>query len=157
MVIALNVTCPLPSDRIDAWAACYPTRIMMEFQHYSDLRQPLILPAAAISDHVRESISRQTLFDYGLRVVEDTFAFEPTGCTVPKPLVAAYALAFATSASAETILLAGFDGYGPSDPLQAEMAHIFEQYQQTPNSLPLLAITPTTYPLPQSSVFAPDL
>ena len=75
---------------------------------------------------------------------------------LPAALAAPYALAFATAAGARRILLAGFDGYGAGDSRQSEMVQILEAYQNLPNKVPLIAITPSTYPVQQSSIYAPS-
>jgi len=54
-------------------------------------------------------------------------------------------------------LLAGIDGYDPSDPRQQDMVDMLEEYEKIPESLSLLAITPTTYPIEQRSIYEPDL
>jgi 4-hydroxy 2-oxovalerate aldolase len=71
------------------------------------------------------------------------------------PFVALYALAFANAGGAKRIYLAGFDGYSRGDERQTEMARLLEQYAQTPGAAELVAVTPTGYPVAQSSVYDP--
>lgn len=71
--------------------------------------------------------------------------------------VQTYAIAVATAAGAEKILLAGVDGYPSSDPRQLEMVEMMNSYQQLSESLELSAVTPTTYPIDQRSIYEPGL
>jgi len=68
-----------------------------------------------------------------------------------------YAIAASTASGAERILLTGVDGYSGSDLRQVEMIDMIEKYNKQPTAIPLIAITPTTYPLDQKSIFDPDL
>ena len=68
-------------------------------------------------------------------------------------MVIAYALAIATSGQATRVLLAGFDGYVADDPRRHETDVIFQAYQATDSHVPLMAITPTLYEIPSTSVY----
>jgi 4-hydroxy 2-oxovalerate aldolase len=153
VVIALNRFVAVPDEVVTAWAACHPIRLSMELGLYRGVTRPLIAPFSAIPQRFRAELGNVKVFDFGIRLVDDEFAFRTGGCTVPKPLVAAYACAFANSAGAPHIFLAGFDGYPLGDPRHAEMAEIFKIYQRTPGAVPLTAITPTNYPVPTASVY----
>ncbi|SVE36507.1 uncharacterized protein METZ01_LOCUS489361, partial [marine metagenome] len=71
------------------------------------------------------------------------------------PLTSAYALAVVTQAKANNILLVGFDGYDSNDPRQEEMNEVLATYSQLQNRLPLKSLTPTSYSIPQGSIFEP--
>ena len=132
----------------------------MDFKDYRQGDRPLIAPIGLIPDEVRATLVQSPalqILDYGLRVQPRTFEVGPTGCVIPGYAVAAYAMAVAEAAGAKRILLAGFDGYGPADPRSLEMSHIFRLYQARPEAVPLLAVTPTTYDIPKSSVYSPAL
>lgn len=157
VVLALNVAHTFGQDRITAYVSCHPHRIMMEAKQFLALRRPMVTPFALLSERLRAELAERGALDYGMVVEDGPFRFEPNGCSVPSPLAAPYGLALATSAGAERILLAGFDGFDRSDPRQTEMSDLLDLYQRSPGARPLLAITPTSYPVPHSSVFAPDL
>lgn len=156
-VICLNTTTDLAHEKIDAFAACQALRVATESMHYVSLGAPLIAPAAEISDDILDSIVEGGLLDYGVCVTPNTFAVAPTGCEIPHQLVAAYALAFSNAAGAKRILLAGFDGYEPGNPLQEQMEETFRCYHQLADAAPIVAVTPSTYSIPQMSLFAPTV
>ncbi len=160
VVIALNMNREFPRNKVTAFAACHKMRLLMDFKDYREGDRPLIAPLGVIPEVVwaKGSPSRSLqILDYGLRVQPGTFDVQPTGCIIPGYTVAAYAMAVAEAAGAARILLAGFDGYGPADPRSLEMSHIFRLYQARPEAVPLLAVTPTTYDIPRSSVYSPAL
>jgi 4-hydroxy 2-oxovalerate aldolase len=154
-VVALNLHAPVEQADITAWAACHPERILMDIGRYAELERSLIAPISALPEAVIARLPPEQRLDYGLEVRPGTFVFSENTCTIPRPLVAAYALALATSAGARRIFLAGFDGFDAGDARQHEMAEVLTLYQSMPEACPLLAVTPSTYPVPQSSVYAP--
>ena len=154
-VICLNATTPLSHDKIDAFAACQALRVATESIHYASLGAPLVAPAAEIDPDIRDALSDGRLLDYGVRVTPNTFKVAATACEIPHQLVAAYALAFSNAAGAKRILLAGFDGFEPSNPLQEKMEEVFRSYHQLADPAPIVAVTPTTNSIPQISLFAP--
>ncbi len=92
-----------------------------------------------------------------MRVREGEFEIGPHGCTLPSALVVGYALSIASAAGAAKILMAGFDGYGAGDPRQEEMLQLLELYGHCPAAAPLTAVTATTYPIRQSSIYSPEI
>lgn len=156
-VICLNTYSALGAEFVDAYAACHHSRILMESDRYSQLRRPLIIPTGFLPNIVKEGLKGIQVYDYGIQVKDGQMQARPTSCTIPALLVAGYVLSVAQASSAKKILLAGFDGYGSGDPRQAEMLNVIEAYQKLDQRKELLAITPTTYPVPQFSVYAPNV
>lgn len=156
LVVALNAHAALPANLIDAWAACHPMRLAIEAKSYGGELQPLIAPVSALPADIQTLLAGVETIDYGIEVSPGRFEIADSHCTLPRALAAAYALAFASAAGAQRILLAGFDGFGGADPRQNEMAEIFSLYQKSAGAAPLLAVTPTTYLIPQGSVYAPN-
>ncbi len=156
VVICLNTNLGLPREKVTAYAACHAFRFAMEAEQYLDIGVPLIAPAAALPKQVVKTLSDDCILNYGMTVKSDHFSVDETGCVIPKRMVAAYVFAFANAAGASRILLAGFDGYSHANPLQQEMEHVFQCYQAMDNAVPITAVTPTTYSVSQSSIFAPD-
>jgi 4-hydroxy 2-oxovalerate aldolase len=68
--------------------------------------------------------------------------------------VAPYALAIAGAAKARQIYLAGFDGFGASDPRQQEMNAIFDLFKIAFPNIDVTALTPSSYNVSQSSIYA---
>lgn len=154
LVLALNTQQDVAAELIDLRAACHPLRLMADGAEHLRLPQPLVTPASMLPAEVRASLEGKPLLDFGLAIEPGRFAFEPTHCVLPTSLVMAYALAMAASGGATRILLAGFDGYAGDDPRNAEVNQMLELFQQTPGAPPLLAVTPTRYQLPGSSIYA---
>jgi len=157
MVICLNTTLDIPTDRITAYVACHAVRFAMEANHYSELKAPLIAPIAAFSKSVQQSFGDIQIFDYGMAVTRGKFQANASDCVIPHRLAAAYAFAVANAAGAKRILMAGFDGYDKSDSRQVEMEDALAAYAEIKDSAPLVAVTPTTYSITQSSIFAPEV
>jgi len=154
IVLALNTQSAIASDLIDLRAACHPVRLMADVETHALLPQPLITPASMLSDDLRAELAGKELLDFGLGVAADTFACHETHCVTPTPLVAAYALAIATSGKANRVLMAGFDGYPAGDPRNDEMDTILSLYGQGENRPRLLSVGPTTYKaLPAVSIY----
>lgn len=157
IVIVLNAKSLLPPDKITAYATCNPMRMAVEGGMYVARGRPVIMPVAALSPSARETLTDVPMLDYGLTIEAGQFRPEDQGCVAPHQLVAAYALAFANAAGAERILLAGFDGFTPSEYRHKVMLEVFDLYGRTPGLAPLRAVTPTSYPIPQSSVYALEI
>ncbi|MBN8240471.1 aldolase catalytic domain-containing protein [Marinobacter nauticus] len=153
VVVALNTQTAINPSMIDVRVACHPVRLLADAEVHAELPQPLITPVGALSEDVRARLDGKQLLDFGMQVVRGNFSFETTQCTQPTSLVIAYALSVATSGNASRILMAGFDGFGADDPRTAEMHSLLAMYQQHPQALPLLAVTPTRYSVPVRSIY----
>lgn len=154
LVLALNTQSAIAAGLIDVRVACHPVRLLADCEAHTRLPQPLITPFSMLPTDLQCALGDKEVLDFGLKVEVGNFAFSSTYCTVPTSLVVAYALAVATSGKAQRILMAGFDGYGADDPRSQEIQDVFEQYQKSPEALPLQAITPTRYGLHTLSVYA---
>lgn len=153
-VIALNTQTSIDADLIDIRAACHPFRLLADCEIYRTLPQPLVIPEGRLPDKVLNSISLIKKYDFGLEVKSGEFEFHDNFAVAPSALVAGYALTIATSGKASRILLAGFDGFGEGDARSTEMNNLFTNYQSAIGRLPVISITPTTYNIPLSSVYA---
>jgi 4-hydroxy 2-oxovalerate aldolase len=153
-VLSMNTNSIIPEELITAYIACHPTRIIADIDDYSQLACPLIIPVSILQNFVKERLAAIEHYDYGMSVRNNYFETMGNGCVIPSLVVGAYGLAIATDAGASRIILAGFDGFKSDDYRQAEMTSVFEIYQNTSAAVPLLSITPTNFPVPQSSVFA---
>lgn len=154
LVVALNTPSALGDTLIDMRVACHPLRLMADLQAYAALVQPLVTPFSMLPETVRAALAGRRIFDFGIDVQPDTFAFHETSCIVPNSLALSYALAFLASGNVSRILLAGFDGYSGEDPRNRELDQTLDLFQATPGAPPLLAITPTRLQMPQASIYA---
>lgn len=156
-VLCLNTTPQISPELVCAYVACHPTRILMDFERYATLPNPVIIPVSTLPDYAQKKLSEIKVFDYGLKFDRQVFEVRDNGCTISALVVAAYGLAIATSSGANRVLLAGFDGFDSTDSRQKEMVEVFEKYQKTSGALPLLAVTPTNFPIPQGSIYSPEI
>ncbi len=156
-VLGLNVGRELPADLVSAYVACHPRRFLMEIDAYRTLDRPVVLPRSALPEWASKDLAGIDVLDYGLHVEPGRFEARARGCTTPFLLAVAYALGLAVAGGAERVLLAGFDGYDPADRRQAEMLVLLESYGASGAAIPLLSVTPTSYPVPQSSIYSPRL
>lgn len=154
LVIALNTQTTVREELIDIRAASHPVRLLAACTEHLALPQPLAIPASMLPQSVRASLKDKELLDFGLSVQADTFRFAENYCVLPKSLVIAYVLAIAASGKASRVLLAGLDGYSADDPRSVEVEKLLADYQQTAGVPPLLAITPSRYKLPATSVYS---
>lgn len=153
LVIALNTQEAVAADLIDLRIACHPLRLLADCEAHTRLPQPLITPVSMLPTEVRTSLKGKQLFDFGLVVQAETFAFDTSTCIVPTSLVIAYALAVVASGGAARVLMAGFDGYGEDDPRNREMNQLLRLYQSVPSAVPLCAVTPTRYEVDRKSIY----
>lgn len=154
VVIALNTQATVREELIDIRAASHPVRLLADCAEHLALPQPLATPASMLPESVRALLKDKKLLDFGLSVQTDIFHFGENHCVLPTSLVVAYALAIAASGKATRVLLAGFDGYSADDPRSAEVEKLLSGYQQTDGAPALLAITPSRYKLPSTSVYS---
>ena len=153
VVIGLNTDATLDPELIDLRAACHPVRLLADAGHYRKLPQKVAMPYAMLPEALRDSLDESNILDFGVSVERDAFRFDDTSCVVPAALVASYALAMIASGKATRVLLAGFDGYDRGDPRNDDLEAIFAQYQETDGTPPLVAVTPTAYPVPEKSIY----
>ena len=157
VVLCLNVNENISEDIVTAYVACHETRILIESDRYENLNSPIILPLGNIPDSIKVLLNNVDLFDFGLSIKKGKFIVKDNGCTLSSALSLFYAISIAIASSASRILLAGVDGYEASDPRYKEVALLFEQYSSFDESIPIFAITKTTYPIKQKSIYDPSI
>jgi 4-hydroxy 2-oxovalerate aldolase len=156
-VLVLNARHDLPTELVTAYIASHERRILMDAPRYGKLKKPLIMPLARVQATVGGILDGLNVRDYALAVEEDNFFYNGNGCILNTSQAFAYALAVAAAGNANRILLAGFDGYSADDPRQEEMIRILQLYAKTETAPPIIALTPTNYPVRKGSLFAPNI
>jgi len=151
VVLNLNLRSLVDPELIDAYVACNPVRARLDRDVVASADARVIAPAANMGE-VLEGLS---VDDWGMSVKSGQFEVAATGCVVPSGEVAGYAIALATVGGASKILLAGLDGFDHADPRQLSMTELLTAAQSHPGTPPLLSLTPTTYPIEESSLYAP--
>ena len=155
IVLILNINRYLPSSIANATIVSHETRALFDSNRYKNLNHPIILPEKRLGELIKDQLKGIEILDYGLALEDGSFFIGPNGCRLQWPLAAAYAFAIATQAKASKINLVGFDGFSADDPRQEEMNDVFLKYSLVSESLPITALTPTTYRINQSSIFSP--
>ena len=152
VVLNLNLRPLINPQLIDAYVACNPARARLDRVDAAD-EANVIAPTA----HMGDVIGGLHVNDWGMSVKSGQFEAYGTGCVVPFGLVAGYAIAVAVVGGASRILLAGLDGFDHADPRQVSMTELLLVAQSQPSVPPIVSLTPTTYPVEESSLYAPWL
>jgi len=152
-VLCLNVNDSVSHELVDAYVACHETRILIESDRYELLNKPFIIPLSRVPPSIVGALSKVEILDYGLRISNEDFTIQSTGCALPKPLALSYAIAAANAGGAKRIVMVGIDGYNESDKRQKEMVDILKRHHEYSGSIPMVALTPTTYPVERRSIF----
>lgn len=156
LVVALNHIASVPESVVDVYAACHPTRIRSQARAYHAAGKKLLVPWGVLTEDERAILQSLTILDYGIHIDAEVLQAEECACTLPYPFAAAYALCALAHSGARRVLLCGFDGYTQQEHLQSEMNDMFARFMQAYPQLPLCALTPTTYRIPQRSIYQPE-
>jgi len=154
LVVALNAQSSISDELIDVRIACHPLRLKIDFERLNKLSKPLIIPASCLPIDVLNLLTSIEILDYGLGVQNSKQVYDKTWCNLSRPLVISYALAVASSGKAKQIFLAGFDGYTTDDPRRLENDIVFKAHNDTKSAVPVLAVTPTSYNIDSTSIYA---
>jgi 4-hydroxy 2-oxovalerate aldolase len=155
IVISINIIEEL-SSFIDYYCITHNNKFLSEFSEYKNLTKPIILPLHRFSESDIALFSQNSdLIDYGLIVEDGSFEVHDTFCSIPYDITAAYAFAISEIMHPDKVLLVGFDGYQSNDPRQLEMIKIFSYLERFNIANKFKALTPSTYPIQQGSIYAP--
>jgi len=155
IVIAINIIDEL-ATHIDFHCISHNNKFLSEHSAYKSLEKPVILPLHRFDEIELEFFSEGCkLIDYGLDVQSNCLSVDNTSCVVPFDITVAYAFSIAEVMRAESVSLIGFDGYDSNDSRQLEMLKIIALMKELNISKKLVALTPTTYPIEQGSLYAP--
>ncbi|RTR35970.1 pyruvate carboxyltransferase [Shewanella canadensis] len=156
IVLAINAVSTLASEFVNYYCVSHNSKFLSEHDVYKSLDRPLIMPAHRFTDEELKNVSNEFV-DYGLNVESDEFMVSDKSCSVPYDLTAAYALAIAVHSQAESVSLVGVDGYERGDIRQTEMFDLLSKFKVFAPDLTIKALTPTSYPIKQESIYAPNL
>lgn len=154
-VIAINVNELLNADLIDYYCISHNTKFLSEKDKYNTLRKPLIIPKHRFSDEELMVLEGKKVVDFGVEVELEQYKTQATSCVIPFDLTTAYALSVAKISGSYNITLVGFDGYEFGDERQLEMIEVITLFKSEYSNVMLTSLTPTTYPIAKSSVYAP--
>ena len=153
-VISLNYVEALNPDLVDAYAVCHPSRLVRDFPAYEAVDSPVFIPIDDFAQLFVRLLGEERVNNFGLTIEPNEFSLRETGCTIPMRKVAPYALAIAAAANARQVFLAGFDGFSASDPRHQEMNAIFDLFRMAYPNIVVTALTPSSYNVSQSSIYA---
>lgn len=154
VVINLNLTPLIDPTLIDAYAVCNPMRARLDMMHLPGDATPVIAPTT-VGSLIGACHSRHPVHDYGFDVADGRFEIGPSSCVLPTGVVAAYALAVVAQGGARTISLVGLDGFDTADSRQVEMTDVFDLFSGIEGVPPMCALTPSSYSVRASSLYAP--
>lgn len=151
-VIGLNAHLPIDMAYVDAVAACHPERVMLDSSALSRLECEVLMP-----DQLRRDtgITLRRHRDLGMFVTGTGFENDAIGVGIPVPLAIGYVLAAVTVGRAKRVLLVGLDGYTSKDPRHLAVQKTLDCYLEMSGSVPLVALTKTSFTVQQTSLFAP--
>jgi 4-hydroxy 2-oxovalerate aldolase len=150
VVLNLNLRPIVNPSLIDAYVVCNPVRARLDRNELLGDDARIFAPTA----HMGRILEGLRVDDWGMSIKSGQFDVSGTGCTVPSGVVAGYAIALASSGGASNILLAGLDGFDHADPRQQAMTELLTVAQSQLSTPPIISLTPTNYPVPESSLYA---
>ncbi len=151
IVITLNMIDFVPREIVNIVATCHPGR-MISFMG-KEQGMTLMVPVHSIPVKFKDMLAHSTLMDYGMKVAEGTISIKSSGCTLPLPLVAPYAICAALGGHASKIALAGLDGFEGHGRRYREMNGILSLLMNVAGDTPIISLTPTHYDVPEASVY----
>ena len=131
IVLALNTQSVIDNKLIDFRVACHPVRLLADLEMHATLPQPLITPLSMLPETLQNEMKGKELRDFGLVVHDGEFSFHETYCVAPSSLVLAYSLAIGTCGKANSIVMAGFDGYDRGDARNEEIESLLSKFTQS--------------------------
>jgi 4-hydroxy 2-oxovalerate aldolase len=153
--LSLNFHQSIPDELIYAFVAGDTKRLALDVKRYHHREKPMFTPVRFLHPDFKQELRYLDVRDYDLKVVPKSFKINHSGCEIPQRLTFAYAIGLCAMGGASRVFLVGFDGYSADDPRQAEMIETLEIIKETVGHDFMIALTPTTYPVTQGSIFAP--
>ena len=153
--LSLNFHKEFAPESIFGYAAVDTKRLALDVQRYHQTNKPMFLPKRFLPADLAGQLDQLDVKDYDVKVVPGKFRVHTTGCEIPRRLTMAYAIGLCVIGGASRVYLVGFDGYAANDYRQSEMVKTLGIIKESLDPDYLVALTPTTYPLAQGSIFAP--
>jgi len=115
-----------------------------------------IIPLNRFSASEFNGVELDRIYNYPVKIEPNSFEYGSSGGVIPEDLTAVYAISALIQLGIKKIFLIGFDGYGQGDVRQKEMSDAFSLITRMNPELKLVALTETTYPVEQRSIYAPS-
>ena len=153
LVMSINAVPQVDAELVDVVVICHPLRAVIDVDDITAWSQPVVIPAS-IWERAAADAALHEHRDYGMSVEPGRFEARAESCTIPRIDAFGYALALAAIGRAREVHLTGFDGFDASNPRQHEMIEVLELFQAVDDAPTIRSLTRTTYPIPQSSIYA---
>ena len=153
-VIALNAQKTIDEKLIDLRVSSHTLKVMSDMHIYRKIKQPLALPLDRLPSNQKEKFKALKTFNYGLEVKTGNFVFGKKFSITPNSLTIVYALSIANSGKAKKIFVSGLDGYEKGSAYGQEMDETLKLYLSIKKSAKLVSITPSSYKIKSTSVYA---
>jgi 4-hydroxy 2-oxovalerate aldolase len=157
IVISINITESISADLIDYYVISHNSKFLSDVSRYQELNKPIILPKHRFAESELNVLKGCELVDFGLDIQANILSVNDTYAVIPFDITTAYVLAMLLASPPKSINAVGFDGFESNDPRQQEMVTILELYNQAKSSCDIVCLTPSTYPMPKGSIYAPNL
>ena len=156
IAVSVNINESINKKLISYYIASNENRIMVDINKYSKLKKPIIMPYNRVKNFFKNFKSKY-IKDYGLKIEPKKIKLNNNFCTLPNSLVFGYAISLCLIGKCKNIYLVGFDGHEKGDFVQEEMLDLIKTFKKNFNFLKLISLTPTTYPIDKSSIYAKNL
>ena len=153
-VIAVNTNVDINYKLIDIYAACNPLKLIANSDNYKVLKSPLAVPASLLNSNLKKKLKNLKLLDFGVGLKQNVFEFKKNGAIMPRLYTLVYALSIATCGGSSKVLLAGFDGYGAKDRRTKIVNELLYLYSSFKDAKSIKAVTPSSYSIASSSIYA---
>lgn len=154
IVLSINLNRSINNELIDYVVISHNVKFLSESDKYNNITQPVILPKHRFNQEEKKVIEQLSIIDVGFNADEKHLSATETYTSSPYDLTSAYLLGLLLIAKPKAAYLVGFDGYGREDKRQQEMLDLLSQFTALENPCDLIALTPTSYPIQQGSIYA---
>lgn len=154
LVLSLNHQAAIAEHLVDGIICVDRYRLISECGYLAGCGKPVYSSRRFQDEVTRERLARADLREYDCRLEHGRFEALPNGCVIPVPLAFGYALALCQAGSARHVFLVGFDGFDADDSRQGEMLALLRAVEPAFRAIGMTALTPTSYPVTQGSVYA---
>ncbi|MDP5254340.1 MULTISPECIES: aldolase catalytic domain-containing protein [unclassified Vibrio] len=154
IVLSVNINDYINEELIDYYVISHNVKLITDFDKYKKLQSKIILPKHRFDNDELSELQELSILDYGFEVNESHFEVHDNYVTSPYDITISYCLGIVTAGHCESVRLVGFDGFDKHDDRQIQMLDLLNHYNKNPNRPKLIALTPTTYTITQSSIYA---
>lgn len=153
IVVSLNFNKDISKKYIDYFIVSNPEKIILDFEKIFTTKKKIIIPKSRFKKIYSNKKYKKNFLDYELILSNNKFKINSNYCEIPSNLVLFYCLSLAKIGNPKKIYLAGFDGYGTDDYREIEINQNFSYFNEIFGDK-ILSITPTSYKVKKSSLYA---